>query len=418
VLQAHLGCDATDPFMNSHPASTRGALAAYDIGAVTDCVRDPATEAYRALRARLEAEGMQYGSGSEAYYAAAGVRAACALVLALSCTLLTDAWPAHLLGAALLGVFWQQLAFVGHDLGHNGVSGRRALDGARGLLFGPALTGISFSWWKATHNAHHVSTNSAEDDPDVQHMPLIAVSSHFFGSLWSSYHAKRMFFSSCTRAMVTRQHLFFYPLMFFARWNLYFQGVCSLALGRRSLAAAAEVAALLFFYAWVGALVGAAGRGEAHLLPALAVRLAFLLTCNGVAGGLHVQIVLSHFSQPTRLGRAGQGGTSFLHDQLAGTMNITLPPALDFVFGGLQFQVEHHLFPRLPAHALRALAPVVRALAKEHGLPYKEASFWDANVQLYRTLRRVAKEAEALSGSDLDAAVLDHRLMDALLLRG
>ena len=56
----------------------------------------------------------------------------------------------------------------------------------------------------------------------------------------SSYHAKRMLFSSCTRAMVTRQHLFFYPLMAFARWNLYFQGVCGLVQGRRTLAAAAE----------------------------------------------------------------------------------------------------------------------------------------------------------------------------------
>ncbi len=428
VLAASLRGDATDGFMNSHPAHVRGLLARYAVGAVSDWRVDAATAAYRALRARLEAEGALSGGGSAAYYAAAGARAAGALALALGCVLGSPAWAMHLLGAVALGCFWQQLAFVGHDLGHSGVSGLLAVDAARGLLCGPALTGISFSWWKATHNAHHASTNSAEDDPDVQHMPLIAVSRHFFGSLWSTYHGRRMAFGSCTRAMVTRQHLFFYPLMAFARWNLYFQGLCSIVQGRRTLAAAAEGCALLFFSAWLGTLVLAVGRGEAHVLGACAMRVAFLVLSNAVAGGLHVQIVLSHFSQPTRLTRAGPAAAaaaqpaepalSFLAAQLAGTMNIVLHPAADFAFGGLQFQVEHHLFPRLPAHALRALVPVVRALARAHGLPYNEASFWEANVQLYAALRRTAKEAEALSGAALDAAVLDHRIADALLLQG
>jgi len=40
------------------------------------------------------------------------------------------------------------------------------------------------------------------------------------------------------------------------------------------------------------------------------------------------------------------------------------------VHGGLQFQAIHHLFPRLPRHRLRALVPVVRALANKHGADY------------------------------------------------
>jgi len=298
------------------------------------------------------------------------------------------------------------------------VSGSRARDGAVGRFVGPALTGLSFSWWKATHHAHHVATHSATGDPDVQHTPLLAVSPVFFGSLWSDFHAKRMGFGSCARASVARQHLFFYPLMFWARWNLYFQGVAALALGPKDAAARKGAAALLFFATWVGALTTAVGRGEPTLARALAARVAFLCLANGVAGALHVQIVLSHFSQPTQRGRNADDGGSFLEAQLAATLNVALPAWADWTFGGLQYQVEHHLFPRLPAHALRGVAPEVRALAKAHGLPYHSASFARANALLYASLKKTAEAARGLDASALDARVLDARLLDALALRG
>jgi len=417
VLSPVLGADATDPFFNSHAPAARRALAGFRVGAVSDWAVSAPTAAYRALRARLEAEGAFARGGARGYYAAAASRVGAAAALFLA-ALASRSSAAHVAGAVALGVAWQQLAFVGHDLGHSGVSGARATDALRGLVFGPALTGISFSWWKATHNVHHVATNSATGDPDVQHMPLLAVSEHFFASLWSTFHAKRMGFGACARATVARQHLFFYPLMFFARWNLYFQGVAGLVLGARSRAAAAEAAALAFFFAWVGAAVAAVGRGERSAAGAWAARLLFLLVANGVAGVLHVQIVLSHFSQPTRVGRAPDEGVSFLEAQLAGTMNIALPPSADFVFGGLQFQVEHHLFPRLPADALRGVRPAVRALAAAHGLPYREEGLWAAGAALYASLKRTADAARKLDDADLFGAGLDERLVDALNMRG
>jgi fatty acid desaturase len=196
--------------------------------------------------------------------------------------------------------------------------------------------------------------------------------------------------------------------MFFARWNLYFQGVVRLALGDRTLAASLEAAALLFFFTWMGVLVAAVGRGEETLFAAFAARVVYLLICNGVAGILHVQISVSHFSQPTIKTRATDEGVSFLEAQLAGTLNITLPSGADFLFGGLQFQIEHHLFPRLPAEALRALQPRVRALAKAHGLAYNEATFSGANTKLYESLKATAKAALAHGGNiEFNPIVLD-----------
>jgi fatty acid desaturase len=76
-------------------------------------------------------------------------------------------------GGCLLGLYWQQLAFIGHDSGHNAVTHDKQTDYWIGLIHGPLLSGISISWWKDSHNVHHVSTNSIGHDPDIQHLPFL-----------------------------------------------------------------------------------------------------------------------------------------------------------------------------------------------------------------------------------------------------
>lgn len=53
-----------------------------------------------------------------------------------------------------------------------------------------------------------------------------------------------------------------------------------------------------------------------------------------------------------------------------------------FVFGGLEKQLEHHLFPHLPRHHLHRAAPLVRAFVAAHGLPYHEAPFWHCYMRV------------------------------------
>ena len=52
-------------------------------------------------------------------------------------------------------------------------------------------------------------------------------------------------------------------------------------------------------------------------------------------------------------------------------MNDVITPLQEFLFGGMQYQLEHHLFPIMPRYRYRSLAPIVRKWAKEQGLPYK-----------------------------------------------
>ncbi|KAF2594236.1 hypothetical protein F2Q70_00044226 [Brassica cretica] len=86
-------------------------------------------------------------------------------------------------------------------------------------------------------------------------------------------------------------------------------------------------------------------------------------------------------------------GGDWFEKQAAGTLDISCSSYMDWFFGGLQFQLEHHLFPRLPRCHLRKVAPVVQELCKKHNLPYRSLSWWEANVWTIRTLKKAAYQA-------------------------
>ncbi|KAL2339215.1 hypothetical protein Fmac_013661 [Flemingia macrophylla] len=64
------------------------------------------------------------------------------------------------------------------------------------ILSGNVLEGISIGWWKWNHNAHHISCNSLDFDPDLQHLPFFVVSSSFFSSLTSRFYDRKLPFGS------------------------------------------------------------------------------------------------------------------------------------------------------------------------------------------------------------------------------
>lgn len=78
-------------------------------------------------------------------------------------------------------------------------------------------------------------------------------------------------------------------------------------------------------------------------------------------------------------------------------MDVECPPFLDFIHGGLQMQVTHHLFPRLPRHNLRECRDrFIRPFAKKHGLDYAEYGFGKGNGMVLDTLKQVAGQVRIL----------------------
>lgn len=317
------------------------------------------------------------------------------LVLAVTLTLSKTYWIA---GAVAMGIFWQQTAFVGHDIGHNSILSKRDKNLFWGILIGNTLMGISLGWWKQSHNVHHVVTNSVEHDPDIQHLPFLAVNEKIFnkGGFWSTYHKKRFDIDFFARFLVSIQHVLLYPVMAVARINLYVQSWVNLIIqphGRvpyREL----EMATLLGFFCWVGLLVS--------VLETMEQRLAWIAISHAVSGFLHLQIVLSHFPMDVHRDGDEARATGWYSLQMQTTMDISTYPMFDWVHGGLQFQVEHHMFPRLPRHNLRKARALVRdALGKVGGLgKYHEMGFISGNIYLLGTMKAAGREAAKLRKGD------------------
>jgi len=141
------------------------------------------------------------------------------------------------------------------------------------------------------------------------------------------------------------------------------------------------------FYIWYPLLVS--------FLPTWPERVAFVLASLSGVGIQHVQFCLNHFSSSVFEGPPK--GLEWVKMQTAGTLNVDCSPWMDWFHGGLQFQVEHHLFPRLPRCHYRKIAPLVRDFCKRNGLVYSSASFWQSNLMIVRTLRNAAMEARDLT---------------------
>ncbi|XAR69246.1 Delta(8)-fatty-acid desaturase [Bertholletia excelsa] len=293
----------------------------------------------------------------------------------------------HLLSAGLIGFLWIQSGWIGHDSGHYQVMPTKGLNRFAQILTGNCLAGISIAWWNWNHTAHHIACNSLDFDPDLQHLPLFAVSSKFFSSLTSYFYERKMSFDPIARFLVSYQHWTFYPVMCFARIYLFAQSFILLCSKRKVPNRGQEIAGLVVFWIWYSLLVS--------FLPNWGERIMFVIASFVVSGIQHVQFCLNHFSSSVYVGPPSVN--DWLELQTRGTLDITSPSWMDWFHGGLQFQVEHHLFPRLPRCHLRKISPIVKELCKKHNLPYNSAPFWKANALTMRTLRNAALQARDLT---------------------
>lgn len=359
ILLQFLGTDATDEMLAFHPpAVLQKYLPIFCIGAievpVTAVQRD-----FRSLGAYFERMGycqeprFSYGE----------------LLLFWCCVMVLFYRQYLLLAACCLGLFWQQTAFLCHDIGH--ARGSNWI----GYGLGSLLSGTSLAWWKSNHYTHHAFTNSAYHDPDINHLPIFAVDRKFFDSVYCTYHQRHMIFGELARFWVSHQHLLYYPLMAVSRVNLYAQSLLFRPCDRLG------VCLQLGFFGWYFFLLSQLPIGMALLVHFIS---------HAVAGMLHVQITLSHFARPVTYGVE----KDFFSRNVHGSMDIRCHKLLDWFHGGLQFQTAHHAFPRVRRQHLRAATFLVQALCQKHKLPYLSLGFLAANLAVYRKLRSVAQEAK------------------------
>lgn len=375
------GQDVTDAFIAYHPGSVWKHLDQFFIGFLIDYQVSEISKDYRELLGDLKKAGMFQNYLSD--YVLTVLFMVAMMGACIVGVVFYEGFWVHVGCGIILGLVWIQSAFIGHDSGHSELVGHKKIDKFIQLFAGNGLTGIGMGWWKRSHNVHHISCNSLDFDPDLQYVPLFAVSSGYFGNLHSYYYDKQMNFDGLARFLVSYQHWTFYPTMAVARVLLFMQSIVLHFSGNRVPNKGLDIAGLLFFWTWFPLLVSC--------LPSWPERTAFVLSSFAVSGIQHVQFCLNHFSAESYVGRPCS--ESWIEDQARGTIDIQCDSWMDWFHGGLQFQVEHHMFPRLPRYNLRKISPLVKSFCAKHRLPYTMVTFWEANVRTVATLRAAALEA-------------------------
>lgn len=216
----------------------------------------------------------------------------------------------------------------------------------------------------------------------------MAVSKDYFRSIFSYYYQRTMKFDGLAEYFVSMQHYMFYPIMSLARFNLYVQSLIYNTVGPGSLnnKKYVELVFLFGFWIWLSHFLSLTGSWTNALL--------YLFVSHAAAGLVHVQICINHFSMETYNGIPQRSFTDdgYIQSQLMTTTDIDCSPFMDFFHGGLQFQIEHHIFPHITRSYLRFTQAELRKICAKHGLPYFSKPFFKANFDVLKKLYETSKE--------------------------
>lgn len=195
-----------------------------------------------------------------------------------------------------------------------------------------------------------------------------------------------------------------------ARFNLYVQGwIVVFDFKEKTSHRLLEACSMLFFNIWLIAIV--------CTFPTWQEKLAWLYVSHAMAGLLHVQICISHFAESVYHGHAYNGeDDEWFKIQLATTMNVDCPWWMDWFHGGLQFQIEHHLFPRVPRHSYRKVRDLVKPFCAKWGVHYEERGFIGCNLKVLSALYRTAMAAR--NSKEADGGFYESQLWDGINARG
>ncbi len=269
-----------------------------------------------------------------------------------------DSWL-QLINAAIFGLAWGQIAFLGHDAGHQAIFAGRRWNDALGRTLGNVLVGLSFGWWVDTHNRHHANPNHEGRDPDIGDGVL---------AFTAAQAAKRS--GPVSQFIARRQAWLFFPLLMLEGISLHVDSVIAVKTDRYRSARGGTrrfeaIGLIVHVVLYVGFLL---------LVMSPEKALAFAAVHQAVWG-----VYMGCTFAPNHKGMAviaPDENVDYLRRQVLTSRNVRGGVFTDFALGGLNYQIEHHLFPSMPRASLRHAQPIVRAHCAAVGLTYTETSLF------------------------------------------
>ena len=275
--------------------------------------------------------------------------------------------PWQLLVAAGFALVFTQTAFLAHDGAHKQVFSSGKHNELFSRIAANLFVGLSYGWWMNKHSRHHANPNKIGKDGDIAPGAIV-----FTADDAAQRHGIRAW-------IMARQHWFFLPILSLSGLDLHVSAVRAV-LGRedvkhRRLEASLLAIRLLGFPALV-LIVAGPGMGAAFMAVQV---LLFGFTMGGSFAPNHkgMPVVPKDLS------------IDFLRRQTLTSRNISGGPLVTLAMGGLNYQIEHHLFPSMPSINLGRARPIVQEYCRERDIRYTETSFVGSYRIVLEYLKRV-----------------------------
>ncbi|MFV0286396.1 MAG: fatty acid desaturase family protein [Demequina sp.] len=284
--------------------------------------------------------------------------------------LLGDSWF-QLLIAAALGVVFTQVAFLGHEASHRTVFSSGPANDRLGRVLSALVVGISHQWWMTKHSRHHGNPNKVGSDPDIEPDTITFLEQD----------------AAKTRGVIRwinqRQGWLFFPLLTLEGLNLHYRSVVSLVTQgtRKQRWTELPMIALHFGLYLVPVFL---------FLP-LGLAFAFIGVQMAVFG-----VYMGASFAPNHKGMMivpSDMKMDFFSKQVLTSRNIRGGWAMSILMGGLNYQIEHHLFPNMARPHLAKAREIVREYCAAHDVPYTETSLIESYGIVVAYLNRVGLAA-------------------------
>jgi fatty acid desaturase len=281
-----------------------------------------------------------------------------------------DSWW-QLVTAAVLAVVLTQVAMLGHDAAHRQIFRSGRWNDWTSLIIGNLFVGMSYGWWQHKHTRHHANPNKIGTDPDID-LPVIS----FTPDQADRRRADRR---GPLGWMMAHQGVFFFPILLLEGLSLHASSVRRVfsrePLRRRPVEIAFITVRLIGYVLLVFVV----------LSPGIAF--AFLGVQLGLFGVyMGMSFAPNHKGMPLV---PAEAKIDFLRRQVLMSRNIRGSRVLDTVMGGLNYQIEHHLFPSMPRPHLRAASKMIAPYCRDRGVTYTQTGLWRSYGIVIRYINRV-----------------------------
>jgi fatty acid desaturase len=280
--------------------------------------------------------------------------------------LLGNSWF-QLLVAAVLAVVLAQFGFLGHDAAHRQIFASHQWNEWTARVVSGLFSGLSYRWWMSKHNRHHLNPNKEGADPDL--------APGAFAFTPSAVQSRRGF----GRRLARWQGYFFFPLLLLEGLALHVTSIQTIMRRepmKHRWTEAAFIGARLGGYIAVLLIVLPPSKAAAFFGVQMGL---FGLLLGGAFAPNHTGMPIVPHNEKI----------DFLRRQVLMSRNIRGGWATNFALGGLNYQIEHHLFPSMPRPNLRRAQPIVRGYCANHRVSYTETSLLGAYRIIVQYLNQV-----------------------------